>query len=60
MGSQAGPHNFTGIMAAVDLKGVVKRYSDTVAVNGVDLHVAEAALVCLLGPSGCGKRLFCG
>ena len=47
-------------MAAVDLKGVVKRYSDTVAVNGVDLHVAEAALVFLLGPSACGKRLFCG
>jgi iron(III) transport system ATP-binding protein len=64
LGSQAGPHNFTGIMAAVDLKGVVKRYSDTVAVNGVDLHVAEAALVCLLGPSGCGKttilRLIAG
>src|SRR5438309_593194 len=51
-------------MAAVDLKGVVKRYADTIAVDGVDLHVAEGALVCLLGPSGCGKttilRLIAG
>jgi iron(III) transport system ATP-binding protein len=42
-------------MAAVDLRGVTKRYSDNVAVNGIDLHVAEGTLVCLLGPSGCGK-----
>jgi iron(III) transport system ATP-binding protein len=42
-------------MAAIDLKGVIKRYPDSVAVDGVDLHVAEGALVCLLGPSGCGK-----
>src|SRR5947209_9420064 len=51
-------------MAAVDLKGVTKRYADTIAVNTVDLHVAEGALVCLLGPSGCGKttilRLIAG
>ena len=51
-------------MAAVDLKGVTKRYADTIAVNAVDLHVAEGALVCLLGPSGCGKttilRLIAG
>jgi iron(III) transport system ATP-binding protein len=51
-------------MAAVELKGVTKRYSDTLAVNGIDLHVAEGTLVCLLGPSGCGKttilRLIAG
>jgi iron(III) transport system ATP-binding protein len=51
-------------MAAVDLNGVTKRYSDTVAVNAIDLHVAEGKLVCLLGPSGCGKttilRLIAG
>jgi iron(III) transport system ATP-binding protein len=51
-------------MAAVDLKGVTKRYSSTLAVDGIDLHVAEGALVCLLGPSGCGKttilRLIAG
>jgi iron(III) transport system ATP-binding protein len=42
-------------MAAVDLKGVTKRYSETIAVDAIDLHVADGALVCLLGPSGCGK-----
>ncbi|MEA2842230.1 MAG: iron(III) transport system ATP-binding protein [Methylobacteriaceae bacterium] len=51
-------------MAAVDMKAVTKRYSDTVAVNAIDLHVAEGTLVCLLGPSGCGKttilRLIAG
>ncbi|MBV9395496.1 MAG: ABC transporter ATP-binding protein, partial [Methylobacteriaceae bacterium] len=51
-------------MAAVDLKAVTKRYSDTVAVDAIDLHVADGALVCLLGPSGCGKttilRLIAG
>ena len=51
-------------MAAVDLKGVTKHYSDTVAVDAIDLHVREGKLVCLLGPSGCGKttilRLIAG
>ena len=51
-------------MAAVDLKAVTKRYSDTIAVDAIDLHVADGALVCLLGPSGCGKttilRLIAG
>jgi iron(III) transport system ATP-binding protein len=51
-------------MAAVELRGVSKRYSDTVAVDAIDLHVADGALVCLLGPSGCGKttilRLIAG
>src|SRR3954452_8417065 len=42
-------------MAAVDLKGVTKRYSETIAIDAIDLHVADGALVCLLGPSGCGK-----
>jgi thiamine transport system ATP-binding protein len=31
------------------------RFGDTVAVDGVDLHVAEGEVVCLLGPSGSGK-----
>ncbi|GAC1332361.1 MAG: ABC transporter ATP-binding protein [Beijerinckiaceae bacterium] len=42
-------------MAAVDIKGVTKRYSGHVAVDRVDLHVPDGALACLLGPSGCGK-----
>jgi spermidine/putrescine transport system ATP-binding protein len=43
--------------AAVDVKleGVVKRFDDAVAVNGVSLEVPRGAFFALLGPSGCGK-----
>ena len=37
------------------LDGVSKHYGDTVAVERVDLEVAQGELVALLGPSGCGK-----
>jgi len=51
-------------MAAVELKGLTKRYGDHVAVAGVDLTIEHGSLVCLLGPSGCGKtttlRLIAG
>jgi NitT/TauT family transport system ATP-binding protein len=41
---------------AVSLAGVGKRYANgTLAVQGVDLAVAEGDFVSLLGPSGCGK-----
>jgi putative ABC transport system ATP-binding protein len=43
----------------IDLDGVGKRYRvgdvDVVALDGVDLHVDEAAFVVVLGPSGSGK-----
>lgn len=43
----------------IDLDGVTKRYEvgdvDVVALDGIDLHVGEAAFVVILGPSGCGK-----
>jgi ABC-type nitrate/sulfonate/bicarbonate transport system ATPase subunit len=32
-----------------------RRRSETVALDGVDLHVHDGELVCLLGASGCGK-----
>jgi len=32
-----------------------KRRSEVVALHGVDLHIGDGELVCLLGASGCGK-----
>ena len=34
-----------------------RRRSEVVALVGVDLHVGDGELVCLLGASGCGKNL---
>jgi lipooligosaccharide transport system ATP-binding protein len=40
---------------AIRLRGVVKRYGDITAVNGLDLDVPEGLCVGLLGPNGAGK-----
>ena len=40
---------------AVELRKVVKRYGDVVAVHAMDLSVEDGSFVTLLGPSGCGK-----
>ena len=43
-------------MADVSLHGVTKRFSnDVVAVNHIDLEVANGEFLVLVGPSGCGK-----
>ena len=39
----------------VVLEGVTKRFGDTVAVDHLDLAVADREFLVLLGPSGCGK-----
>ena len=39
----------------LELQGVTVRYGDRVALDAVDLCVADHELVCLLGPSGSGK-----
>jgi putative spermidine/putrescine transport system ATP-binding protein len=50
--------------AAVRLVGMRKSYGDVVAVDGVDLEIAEGEFFTLLGPSGSGKtttlRLIAG
>src|SRR3954453_17825499 len=40
----------------VSLRGVAKRYgTGTLAVQGIDLDIAQGDFLALLGPSGCGK-----
>jgi polar amino acid transport system ATP-binding protein len=39
----------------LELKGIVKRYGDHVALNGIELLLSEIRTVALLGPSGGGK-----
>ena len=40
---------------AIRLRGVVKRYGEITAVDGLDLDVPEGTCVGLLGPNGAGK-----
>lgn len=40
---------------AVDARGLVKRFGDTLALDGVDLQVPRGAIYGLLGPNGAGK-----
>ncbi len=42
-------------MAAIELKGVVKRFGAITAVDGLDLDVPEGICLGLLGPNGAGK-----
>src|SRR6187399_2775787 len=37
------------------LTSLVKRYGNTVAVDGINLTIPSGSYCCLLGPSGCGK-----
>ena len=41
--------------AAIRIEGLVKRYGDVVAVNGLDLEVWRGECFGLLGPNGAGK-----
>jgi lipooligosaccharide transport system ATP-binding protein len=43
------------MMAAIELKGVVKRFGPITAVDGLDLDVPEGICLGLLGPNGAGK-----
>ena len=41
--------------ADVRLEDVVKRFEDTIAVDGISLDIPHGSFFALLGPSGCGK-----
>lgn len=41
--------------AAIDVSGLVKRYGDHTAVDGVDLRVERGEIFAFLGPNGAGK-----
>ncbi|HEV2642249.1 MAG TPA: ATP-binding cassette domain-containing protein, partial [Candidatus Elarobacter sp.] len=39
----------------IELRGLVKRYGNFTAVNGIDLTIARGELFGFLGPNGAGK-----
>ena len=41
--------------AAISIRGLVKRYGDFVAVDGIDLDIRRGEIFALLGPNGAGK-----
>ena len=40
---------------AIEARGLVKRFDQTLAVDGVDLAIPEGAIYGVLGPNGAGK-----
>lgn len=49
---------------AIDVKGLTKKFGDTVVVKGINLQVKKGAIFGFLGPNGSGKtttiRMLCG
>ena len=41
--------------SGLEVSKLTVRYGETVALDGVDLHVPAGSIVAVIGPSGCGK-----
>ena len=54
-GDAPGMAERTAPRYAIEARGLVKRFNDTLAVDGVDLLVPEGAIYGILGPNGAGK-----
>ena len=52
------------VPVVIDVRGMTKRFGNTVAVNGIDLQVRRGEVYGFLGPNGSGKttfiRMLCG
>src|SRR5213593_1313649 len=44
--------------AAIEASGVVKRFGETVALDGLDLVAEQGVILAVLGPNGAGKTTF--
>lgn len=44
---------------AVEVRGLVKHYGETKALDGVDLDVREGTVLAVLGANGAGKTTSC-
>ena len=49
------PASPAGVVPAVRLEHLVKRFGDVEAVSGIDLEIADGEFFSMLGPSGSGK-----
>lgn len=55
MSSAVGHDSLAGTSLPLEVRGLQKRYDDVLAVDSVDLDLADGELLALVGPSGCGK-----
>ena len=60
----SAPEINMGEAAAIDVKGMTKRFGSHTAVDHIDLQVASGEICGFLGPNGSGKttfiRMLCG